>query len=167
MSDVPVALPRENKVKKLDPDEDEGPEVIVRTFAQSAPVAPSAAHNNVETIFFPDDNAEISGGSNLTLQRFAKVLAASPQSSAIIEGHTDNSGEEPYNLDLSMRRARAARDVLVSQYQISAGRLRTMASGSSAPRESNSSSSGRARNRRVEMRIVQPDASLTARSDTR
>ena len=167
MSDPPVALPRENKGKKSDPDADEGPEVIVRTFAQSAPVAPSAAHNNVETIFFPDDNAEISGGSNLTLQRFAKILAASPQSSAIIEGHTDNSGEEPYNLDLSMRRARAARDVLVGQYQISAGRLRTMGSGSSAPRESNSSSSGRARNRRVEMRIVQPDARLTARSDTR
>ncbi len=167
VSDPPVALPRENKRKQFDPDVDEGPEVIVRTFPQSAPVAPSAAQNNVETIFFPDDNAEISGGSNLTLQRFAKILAASPQSSAIIEGHTDNSGEEPYNLDLSMRRARAARDVLVSQYQISAGRLRTMGSGSSAPRESNSSSSGRARNRRVEMRIVQPDARLTARSDTR
>src|SRR6185312_1255167 len=129
VSDPPVALPRENKRKQFDPDVDEGPEVIVRTFPQSAPVAPSAAQNNVETIFFPDDNAEISGGSNLTLQRFAKILAASPQSSAIIEGHTDNSGEEPYNLDLSMRRARAARDVLVSQYQISAGRLRTMGSG--------------------------------------
>ncbi len=167
VSDVPVAPPRENKSKKLGPDEDEGPEVIVRTFPQSAPNAPSAAHNNVETIFFPGDSAEISSGSNITLQRFAEILAASPQSSAIIEGHTDNSGEEPYNFDLSMRRAMAARDVLVSRYRIPAGRLRTMGAGSSAPRESNSTSSGRAHNRRVEIRIVQPDASLTARSDTR
>jgi type II secretory pathway predicted ATPase ExeA/outer membrane protein OmpA-like peptidoglycan-associated protein len=167
VSDVPVALPRENKVKKLDPDEDEGPEVIVRTFPQSAPSAPGAVNANVETIFFPDGSAEVSSGSNITLQRFAEILAASPQSTAIIEGHTDNSGEEPYNLDLSMRRAMAARDVLVSQYRIPAGRLRTMGSGSSAPRESNSTSSGRAHNRRVEIRIVQPDASLTARSDTR
>lgn len=167
VSDTPVALPRENKGKKSDPDADEGPEVIVRTFPQSAPIALNAAHNNVETIFFLDDSAEISSASNITLQRFAEILAASPQSSAIIEGHADNSGEEPYNLDLSMRRAMAARDVLVSQYQISADRLRTMGSGSSAPRESNSSSSGRARNRRVEMRIVLPDARLAARSDTR
>jgi type II secretory pathway predicted ATPase ExeA/outer membrane protein OmpA-like peptidoglycan-associated protein len=167
VSDVPVALPRENKVKKLDPDEDEGPEVIVRTFPQSAPSAPSAVNANVKTIFFPDGSAEISSGSNITLQRFAEILAASPQSSAIIEGHTDNSGEEPYNFDLSMRRAMAARDVLVSRYGIPAGRLRTMGAGSSAPRESNSTSSGRAHNRRVEIRIVQPDASLTARSDTR
>ena len=165
VSDTPVALPRENKGKKSDPDADEGPEVIVRTFPQSAPIALNAAH--VETIFFLDDSAEISSASNITLQRFAEILAASPQSSAIIEGHADNSGEEPYNLDLSMRRAMAARDVLVSQYQISADRLRTMGSGSSAPRESNSSSSGRARNRRVEMRIVLPDARLAARSDTR
>jgi len=164
---MPVALPQENKGKELDPDADEGPDVIVRTFPKFAPSAPGAAHDNVETIFFPDDNAEISSGSNITLQRFAKILAASPQSSAIIEGHTDNSGEEPYNLDLSMRRAMAARDVLVSRYGIPAGRLRTMGAGSSAPRESNSTSSGRAHNRRVEIRIVQPDASLTARSDTR
>ena len=47
VADAPAALPRENKVKKSDPDADEGPEVIVRTFAQSAPVAPSAAQNNV------------------------------------------------------------------------------------------------------------------------
>ena len=53
MSDTPVALPRENKVKELDPDADEGPEVIVRTFPQSAPSAPGAAHDNVKTIFFP------------------------------------------------------------------------------------------------------------------
>jgi type II secretory pathway predicted ATPase ExeA/outer membrane protein OmpA-like peptidoglycan-associated protein len=167
VSDTPVALPRENKGKELDPDADEGPEVIVRTFPQFAPSAPGAAHDNVKTIFFPDDSAEISGGSNITLQRFAEILTASPQASAIIEGHADNFGEEPYNLDLSMRRAMAARDVLVGQYQISAGRLRTMGSGSSAPRESNSTSSGRAHNRRVEMRIVQPDVSLAARSDTR
>jgi len=167
VSDVPVALPRENKGKKLDPNENEGPEVIVRTFAQSVPSAAGAVNANVKTIFFPDGSAEISSGSNITLQSFAEILAASPQASAIIEGHTDNSGEEPYNFDLSMRRAMAARDVLVSRYQISAGRLRTMGAGSSAPRESNSTSSGRAHNRRVEIRIVQPDASLTARSDTR
>jgi OOP family OmpA-OmpF porin len=87
--------------------------------------------------------------------------------SAVIEGHTDNFGDEAYNLDLSMRRALAARDVLVSRYQISPGRLRAIGLGSSAPPESNSTSSGRAYNRRVEMRISQPDTSLAARTGPR
>jgi type II secretory pathway predicted ATPase ExeA/outer membrane protein OmpA-like peptidoglycan-associated protein len=163
--DAPMALPRENKGVEIASDSDEGPEVIVRTFPQSLPSVPGAAHENVKAIFFADDSSEISSGSNITLEKFAEILTASPQASAIIEGHTDNFGEEPYNLDLSIRRAMAARDVLVSQYQIPAGRLRTVGSGSSAPRESNSTSSGRAYNRRVELRIIRPDTTLTARSE--
>jgi OOP family OmpA-OmpF porin len=118
-------------------------------------------------MFFDGDSAEVSSRYNITLQRVAEILTATPQSNAIIEGHTDNSGDESYNLDLSMRRAVAVRDILVNQYQIGAARLSTIGAGSSVPLESNSTSSGRAYNRRVEMRIMPPETSLAEGSDPR
>ena len=75
----------------------------------------------------------MSSSYDIALQRIAEILAASPQSNAIIEGHTDNSGEESHNLDLSTRRALAIKDVLVSVYGVPATRLGTLGVGSSAP----------------------------------
>ncbi len=137
-------------------NEDDGPEVIVRTFPQSAPEASDgSAQPNVKAIFFEGGSSTISSQYDITLERLAETLAASPQSKAIIEGHTDTSGEESYNLDLSNRRARAVKDVLVNDYQINPERLNTAGVGSSAPLESNTTSGGRAYNRRVEVRIHQ------------
>jgi outer membrane protein OmpA-like peptidoglycan-associated protein len=123
-----------------------------------------AAQENTKAIFFDGDSAEVSDSYKSMLQRIAESLTGSPQSNAIIEGHTDTSGEESYNLDLSMRRAVAVRDILVKQYQVAASRLSTVGVGSSRPLESNSTRRGRAYNRRVEMRIMKPDSSLAARS---
>jgi type II secretory pathway predicted ATPase ExeA/outer membrane protein OmpA-like peptidoglycan-associated protein len=135
---------------------DDGPEVVVRTFPQSAPDAPDGgAQPNVKAIFFEGDSSTVSSQYDIALERIAETLAANPQSNAIIEGHTDASGEESYNLDLSSRRARAVKDVLVNDYQIAPERLNTVGVGSSAPIESNTTSSGRAYNRRVEVRIHQ------------
>jgi len=82
------------------------------------------------------------------------MLAAKPDRSLIIEGHTDNSGPEAYNLDLSNRRAQTVRDALVNELNISAERLRADGLGSAQPVQSNSSSKGRAFNRRVEIRVA-------------
>jgi outer membrane protein OmpA-like peptidoglycan-associated protein len=140
---------------------DDGPEVIVRTFPQSAPSQAEGAvqgpvQANVKAIFFDVDVATVSRQYDITLQRIAELLEASPQSNAIIEGHTDSSGVEPYNLELSTRRALAVRERLENQYNIPAERLNTVGAGSFAPIESNATSSGRAYNRRVEVRIMQP-----------
>lgn len=144
------------KVKESSSATDDGPEVIVRTFPPSAPNEPAGdASQNTKAIYFDADSAQISYRYNLTLQGIAELLAAHPESNAIIEGHTDNSGEEPYNLDLSNRRAAAVKEMLENEYSISATRLSTVGAGSSAPVESNSTSSGRAYNRRVEVRIMQ------------
>ncbi len=135
---------------------DDGPEVVVRTFPQSASDAPDGGvQPNVKAIFFEGDSSTVSSQYDIALERIAETLAANPQSNAIIEGHTDTSGEESYNLDLSSRRARAVKDVLVNDYQIAPERLNTVGVGSSAPIESNTTSSGRASNRRVEVRIHQ------------
>ena len=136
-------------------DADDGPEVIVRNFTQSPASTAATPQENVKAIFFEGDSSVVSGKYDITLQRIAELLDANPQSTAILEGHTDASGLESYNQELSMRRAIAVKDVLVEEYHIAASRLSTIGAGSATPLESNTTDSGRAYNRRVEVRIRQ------------
>lgn len=152
--DAPLTQPQKRHESGWNADD--GPEVVVRTFPQSTSDAPEGGTQpGVKAIFFEGDSSTLSSQYDITLERIAETLAANPQSNAIIEGHTDTSGEESYNLDLSSRRARAVKDVLVNDYQIAPERLNIVGVGSSAPIESNTTSSGRAYNRRVEVRIHQ------------
>jgi len=136
-------------------DADDGPEVIVRNFTQSPASTAATPQENVKAIFFEGDSSVVSGKYDITLQRIAELLDANPQSTAILEGHTDASGLESYNQELSMRRAIAVKDVLVEEYHIAASRLSTIGAGSATPLESNTTDSGRAYKRRVEVRIRQ------------
>ena len=77
-----------------------------------------------------------------------------PQASAILEGHTDDSGPEAYNLDLSSRRAIAVREALINEFNVPSTQLTAIGSGSAAPVKPNSSAEGRAYNRRVAVRFV-------------
>ena len=135
---------------------DDSAEVVSRTFPQTAPTTPDGAVvQKMEPIFFDVDSAVVSSRYDAILLRIAQMLTASPQSKAIIEGHTDNSGEESYNSELSNRRALAVKDLLVNEYHIPATRLSTIGAGSSAPIESNLTGRGRAYNRRVEVHTAQ------------
>ena len=69
----------------------------------------------------------------------------------MIEGHTDNIGSAPYNLDLSRRRAEAVKAALVAPYHVGAERLATAGYGSTHPKGPNDTIQGRALNRRVEL----------------
>ena len=73
----------------------------------------------------------------------------------MLVGHTDSRGTDEYNLDLGQRRADTVRDLLV-EYGVSADRLGTKSEGESNPIASNATSRGRAKNRRVEIRVWQP-----------
>ncbi|MGH9503477.1 MAG: AAA family ATPase [Terriglobales bacterium] len=151
--DAPATEARNQREPRSGADDD--PEVIVRTFPSDSGTPADNDRQNVKTIFFGDDSAVVSNRYDSTLQIIAEILAASPQSNATIEGHTDSFGEEPYNIDLSARRAFAVKNVLVNQYQIADARLTAVGAGSTAPLQPNSTSTGRAYNRRVEVRITQ------------
>jgi len=58
-------------------------------------------------IFFDFDKAELKPESQAELQRVVAFLKAHPQIRIRIEGHTDDVGDEQYNLQLSKRRAEA------------------------------------------------------------
>jgi outer membrane protein OmpA-like peptidoglycan-associated protein len=89
--------------------------------------------------------------SEPVLREISDALKAHPEWKLIINGHTDNIGDDALNLDLSRRRAAAVRRALVEQYKIEDSRLSTNGFGASQPKESNDSDRGRALNRRVEL----------------
>jgi outer membrane protein OmpA-like peptidoglycan-associated protein len=76
-----------------------------------------------------------------------------PQTSTVVEGHTDSIGSDAYNQGLSERRANAVRDVLVEQHGIETSRVSAVGYGEARPVADNDTDSGRAINRRVEAAV--------------
>jgi outer membrane protein OmpA-like peptidoglycan-associated protein len=70
-----------------------------------------------------------------------------------IHGHTDNAGEESYNMQLSEKRAALVKEYLVAE-GFSSDKLKTIGHGSHFPLTSNATEAGRKMNRRVEFKIV-------------
>jgi outer membrane protein OmpA-like peptidoglycan-associated protein len=108
-------------------------------------------------VYFDVNKSDIKGKSAETLQRLAGVFREYPKSNILIEGHTDNTGADDYNLALSKRRAQAVTDYLVNQ-GIDAGRFTTNWYGEAQPRYDNGTAGGRSQNRRVELGIVASEA---------
>lgn len=102
-------------------------------------------------IYFDFASDRIKEESDAVLAEIAGVLQKNPGWSLALEGHTDNIGGDPYNLDLSTRRAAAVKQALMSRYKVDGKRLQTAGYGASRPKDSNETLEGRARNRRVEL----------------
>ena len=149
---IPPAAPR----GASNEDSGEPNDVTVRKFPTDSDAASesSGKTQKLETIFFDQDSAVIGSQYGPFLRRIADALAENPGASAILEGHTDSTGPESYNLELSSRRAIEVRNALVDELHISTTRLTTIGAGAAAPVQPNSNAAGRAYNRRVEVRLV-------------
>jgi outer membrane protein OmpA-like peptidoglycan-associated protein len=103
-------------------------------------------------INFDTNKSDLTNFSKLNLDKIAKVLVEFPETNITIQGHTDNTGNEDYNLNLSKKRSDS-----VARYLSSKGvlfsRFNIEALGEVAPRYDNNTTQGRAQNRRVEMAI--------------
>lgn len=89
-----------------------------------------------------------------TLDKIAALLKEYNKTAVHIIGHTDSTGSEEYNLDLSLRRA-ASVALYLKQRGVSAQRLSIYGKGESQPRADNATAAGRQLNRRVEI-ILKP-----------
>ena len=96
-------------------------------------------------LFFDVNSSTIKPGGYAELDRVANVLAQYPQTMIRVEGHTDQTGSEQYNLQLSERRANAVKNAL-TQKGIDAARITPVGMGECCP-----VSSDNAANRRVSM----------------
>ncbi len=101
-------------------------------------------------ILFDTDSDTLKPESAAVIQLIARALQQSADLNVEIDGHTDSTGNPKHNQDLSKRRAEAVKSVLVSQFNIDAGRLTTAGFGSSKPIDNNNTAAGKANNRRVE-----------------
>jgi outer membrane protein OmpA-like peptidoglycan-associated protein len=104
-------------------------------------------------VTFAVDSTQINPTFQSTLNTIANSLTKYPDSLIDVMGHTDSTGSEQYNLDLSKRRADAVANYLTLR-GVTRARSETIGYGEMYPVADNSTAEGRALNRRVEIRIT-------------
>ena len=100
---------------------------------------------------FAFDSAELTAEDKAALDTVAARLKELEFVGGVATGHTDNVGDEAYNLKLSERRAQAVVDYLTAK-GVAPGRITSVGAGESKPLADNSTEEGRAQNRRVTIR---------------
>jgi len=101
-------------------------------------------------VLFDVDSAILDPASQGTLSEVASVLVEYPKTAVVIQGHTDSSGSEEHNFELSERRARSVFNYLAGR-GVDSGRMSALGHGESFPVASNDSEWGRQQNRRVDV----------------
>ncbi|MGL4947434.1 MAG: OmpA family protein [Cetobacterium sp.] len=103
-------------------------------------------------VTFPTNGHVIGSGFYAPLNDISSVLNQYPETRIVISGHTDNTGAYSYNMDLSVKRARSVADYAVRK-GVNPNRITINGFGPDRPIANNSSASGKAQNRRVEIQI--------------
>jgi OmpA-OmpF porin, OOP family len=106
-----------------------------------------------DEILFDVDRAELKPGGMQQLTRVAEFLRQNPDRNVLIEGHTDSTAPDSYNLALSQRRANAVEDFLITQ-GVDPTRILATGYGEQLPIASNDTAAGRQANRRVEIVVL-------------
>ena len=101
-------------------------------------------------ILFGVDSASLGGSAASTLDQVASVLLEYPKTAVVVQGHTDSTGTEVHNQQLSERRAEAVYNYLAGR-GVDPGRMSALGYGESFPVASNDTEAGRQLNRRVDI----------------
>lgn len=106
-------------------------------------------------IQFPSGSHQLDETAKRNLDEFGTALKRSSLASRrfVLSGHTDDVGDEDFNLELSKARAETARKYLMSKHGIDVGRIEVEAYGESKPKEPNQDDFTRRQNRRVEFTL--------------
>lgn len=104
-------------------------------------------------ILFATNSSTLSAGSKVDLDKFAASLRSNPDTDVTIYGHTDNTGSYEVNQRLSKQRAESVASYLINNGIVRA-RMNTIGMAYDQPVADNSTASGRAQNRRVEIFIT-------------
>jgi outer membrane protein OmpA-like peptidoglycan-associated protein len=126
----------------------------VKKYAQGKLIFKETLRNDEAKFKF--DSAELSPEAKAALDKFVEMLIAQDRGVYLeIQGHTDNTGPESWNLLLGEKRARAVMEYFYKQHHIPLHRMQVISYGSSASVADNSTREGRAQNRRVEILVYE------------
>ena len=114
-------------------------------------------------VLFDFNKAELKGNAYPNITKLAQFLQENPERKVIVEGYTDSVGSASYNQSLSERRANSVRMALV-RAGVDPARIVAQGYGKEYPVADNSSNSGRAQNRRVEVTISNDNQPVQPRS---
>ena len=110
---------------------------------------------NTDKLRFPSDGSTLSPEAMVELDTFSEELVLRNENVFIeIQGHTDATGSEAYNLHLGEQRAEAVRRYLSNQHEIPLHRIGVISYGELAPVIDNSTRENRAMNRRVTLVVL-------------
>jgi len=119
-------------------------------------VSKESINLNLGEVLFESGRADVSPASLDKLSKVVKFIAGIPEKLVIVvEGHTDNIGNDQYNYLLSKMRARNVRDHLIEKTG-TGNKLSYIGYGETKPIASNSTAEGRRKNRRVEI-VIKPE----------
>ncbi|MES1224485.1 MAG: OmpA family protein [Bacteroidota bacterium] len=104
-------------------------------------------------IYFATGSSKLLAKSNKGLAAVAKIMTDDPGMKLAIDGHTDNTGKPDKNQTLSEARAAAVKAFLVSKGGVDESRITSKGHGQDEPIADNKTSAGRAKNRRVELKL--------------
>lgn len=109
-----------------------------------------------DKVTFPHNRAEVSADAKALIDEAIEPFKSANRGVYFeIEGHTDASGPEEYNLKLGEERAQAVRNYLHDQHGIALNRMQVISYGESKPLADNGTRDGRAQNRRVVIKVLE------------
>ncbi|HTO86583.1 MAG TPA: OmpA family protein [Thermoanaerobaculia bacterium] len=132
------------------------PEAKIETQAPAPPAAPAPAppppptpKKTTDEIYFDAGSARLTNIAKAMLDGIALRMKNDLNSTAAITGYSDNTGKEETNMDISAKRAQAAKEYLVTRHGIDPNRVAVFARGSQEAAYDNATPEGRAKNRRA------------------
>ncbi|PWE46563.1 OmpA family protein [Pseudomonas prosekii] len=114
-------------------------------------------------VLFATDRADLKSSGLVNINKLAQFLQENPDRKVIVEGYTDSTGTASHNQSLSERRAGSVRTALVKM-GVDPARIVVQGYGKEYPVAENTSASGRAMNRRVEVTISNDNQPVVPRS---
>lgn len=124
-----------------------------RATAELQSVLSMVYSKEIPPIDFEFDSAKLKPSSYIVLDKVAEILLRYPRIKLIVEGHTDDIGDDEYNYWLSMKRADAVKEYLVKK-GIYPDFIRIRGYGKKKPLIKENSDKARALNRRVEFKLT-------------
>ena len=129
------------------------PEVKVAPVAPITQEAQDQLDAYAKTIYFNSGKSSFKNGVRPKLDAIYEIMKEFPNANFSIDGHTDSQGSSSLNKKLSEKRAAAVKDYLIAK-GLSSVRLSSYGFGEDYPIDTNKTRAGRAKNRRVEIRLV-------------